>query len=159
MSTQNQEITTLVRLSEHVFGSEYSYSLMANLRNLRDEDWDKVPSGGGRSITDILEHVGEAKRMYQDYTFGEGTLPPPPDNPQPRPREELLDWLKEAHQAWITSVGALTNDAELDRDRLLPWGETLPIRNIIRIVLAHDVYHAGEINHIRALLQKNDHWT
>jgi hypothetical protein len=70
----------------------------------------------------------------------------------------LLALLKEAHQAWITSLGALSNDSELDRDRPVFWGETLPTRNIVQIVIAHDTYHAGEINHIRALLQKNDHW-
>lgn len=165
VSAQNQATTTLVWLSENAFEGDSAYSLMANLSNLRDEDWDTVPSGGGRSIADILEHVGWAKWMYQDYAFGPGTLrgdhPPliPSGGARTRPRAELLAWLKEAHRSWIASVCALPTDAELDRDRPVAWGGTLPTRNIIRIVIAHDVYHAGEINHIRALLQGNDHWT
>ncbi len=160
MSTQNQAITTLVRLSDNVFQGAEAYSLMANLKNLRDEDWDTVPPGGERSIADILGHVGSAKWMYQDHAFGPGTmrLDQPPLIPRNRPREDLLALLKEAHQAWITSLGALSNDSELDRDRSVFWGGTLPTRNIVQIVIAHDTYHTGEINHIRALLQKNDHW-
>jgi len=29
---------------------------------------------------------------------------------------------------------------------------------LIRIMIAHDFYHAGEINHIRALLHGTDRW-
>jgi uncharacterized damage-inducible protein DinB len=165
VSAQNQAITTLAWLSENVFEGDSAYALLANLSNLRDEDWDSVPPGGGRSIADILEHVGWAKWMYQDYAFGPGTLrgdqPPliPSGGARTRPRAELLAWLKEAQRCWIASVCALPGDAELDRDRPVAWGGTLPTRNIIRIVIAHDVYHAGEINHIRALLQGNDRWT
>jgi len=46
----------------------------------------------------------------------------------------------------------------LDKDRLTNWGERLPTRDIIRIMIAHDFYHAGEINHIRAQLQGTDRW-
>ena len=53
---------------------------------------------------------------------------------------------------------ALADDAELDRERLTNWGDLLPTRKILRILIAHDLYHAGEINHIRALLQGTDRW-
>ena len=46
----------------------------------------------------------------------------------------------------------------LDRERLTNWGARLPTRVLIRIMIAHDLYHAGEINHIRVLLQGNDRW-
>jgi uncharacterized damage-inducible protein DinB len=52
----------------------------------------------------------------------------------------------------------LATDAELDRQRLTTWGEYLPTRTIIQIMIAHDIYHAGEINHLRALLQGDDAW-
>lgn len=38
------------------------------------------------------------------------------------------------------------------------WGGELPTRRIIEIMIAHDFYHAGEINHLRALLQDDDRW-
>lgn len=165
MSAQNHAITTLLGLSENVFDGDSAYSLLANLNNLHHEDWDTLPAGGGRSIAGILEHVGWAKWMYQDYAFGPGTIPVkqprliPSGDPRTRSHAELLAWVKEAHRCWIASIGALSNDEELDRERPVAWGGTLPTRVIIRIVIAHDVYHAGEINHIRALLQGNDHWT
>jgi hypothetical protein len=29
---------------------------------------------------------------------------------------------------------------------------------IISIMIEHDVYHAGEINHLRSLMQGTDYW-
>jgi hypothetical protein len=82
----------------------------------------------------------------------------PTEGARSRPHDELLTWLMEGHQRWIASVRALANDAELDRARLTNWGERLPTRAIIRIMVAHDFYHAGEVNHLRALLQGTDRW-
>ena len=53
---------------------------------------------------------------------------------------------------------SLPDDAELDRERLTNWGEPLPTRDLIRILIGHDFYHAGEINKTRALLQGTDSW-
>lgn len=157
-------IDTLVWLSEDAYEGDPDHSLLANLRDLREEDWDKVPPGAGRSIADILEHVAWSKWMYEDYAFGSGTLqgdrPPliPTGGARTRPRLELLRWLKDGHERWLASVRALPDDAELDRERRTNWGEHLPTRALIRILIAHDFYHAGEINHLRALLQANDQW-
>ena len=157
-------LDTLCWLIEAAFGSEDSHSLMANLKDLREEDWNTLPPGGGRSIADILEHVGWCKWMYEDYAFGSATMrgdqPPlvPAGGARSRPNDELLPWLKAGHQRWLDSVRSLPDDTELERDRLTNWGERLPTRAIIRIMIAHDFYHAGEINHLRSLLQGTDHW-
>jgi uncharacterized damage-inducible protein DinB len=157
-------IQTLAWLIEEAFEGDPSHSLIANLRDLREADWTATPSGSRRSIADILEHVGWSKWMYEEYAFGSASLrgdqPPlvPEGGERSRPRPELLAWLKEGHRRWLASVRALTDDSELDRDRLTNWGEWLPTRVIIRIMIAHDLYHAGEINHLRALLQGTDRW-
>jgi uncharacterized damage-inducible protein DinB len=157
-------IDTLVWLIEDAFEGDPEHSLLANLRDVRDEDWTALPPGGGRSIADILEHVGWCKWMYEDYAFGSASLrgdqPPiaPPEGARARQRDELLAWLTEGHRRWLASVRALSDDAELDRERLTNWGDRLPTRTIIRIMIAHDLYHAGEINHLRALLQATDRW-
>jgi len=157
-------IDTLAWLIEDAFGGDPAHSLLANLHELQAEEWVAVPAGGNRSIADILEHVGWSKWMYEDYAFGSASLrgnqPPmiPANGARSRPNEELLEWLKEGHRRWLTSVRALPNDAELDRNRLTNWGEWLSTRVIIRIMIAHDLYHAGEINHIRAILQGTDRW-
>lgn len=77
---------------------------------------------------------------------------------RPRDRQVLLEWLKEGHLRLVKSVADLADDAELNRPRPSNWGEMLPTRTLIRILIAHDFYHAGEINHLRALLQDSDRW-
>jgi uncharacterized damage-inducible protein DinB len=157
-------IDAFVWLIEQAFEDDPSHSLLANLTDLHEEDWTATPTGSHRSIADILEHVGWSKWMYEDYAFGSASLrgdqPPliPSGEARSRPHAELLVWLTEGHQRWLTSVRALVDDTELDKDRLTNWGERLPTRDIIRIMIAHDFYHAGEINHIRALLQGTDRW-
>ena len=102
--------------------------------------------------------------MYQDYAFGSASMrgdqPPlvPANNARSRPPDELLAWLTEGHRRWLDSVRALPDDSELERERLTNWGVHLPTRVLVRIMIAHDLYHAGEINHIRVLLQGNDRW-
>jgi uncharacterized damage-inducible protein DinB len=163
-SPSRTAIDTLARLIEEAFDGDPSHSLLANLHDLREEDWTSTPGESGRSIADILEHVGWSKWMYEDYAFGSASMrgdhPPlvPEGGVRSRPHEELLAWLTEGHQRWLASVRALEEDTELDRERLTNWGEPLPTRDIIRILIAHDFYHAGEINHLRALLQKTDRW-
>ena len=155
---------TLVWLIEEAFEGDPSYSLLANLKDLRQEDWTATPLGSNRSIADILEHVGWSKWMYEDYAFGSASMrgdqPPliPDGRARSRPHDELLAWLTEGHRRWLASVRALSDDAELAKDPLTKWGDSLPTRDIIRIMIAHDFYHAGEINHIRALLQGTDRW-
>jgi uncharacterized damage-inducible protein DinB len=157
-------IDTLSWLIEQAYEGDPAQSLLANLRDLHDDDWTTLPPGCGRSVSDILEHVGWCKWMYEDYAFGprtlRGDLPPlvPSNKAKNRPLKELLAWLAEGHSRWLQSVKALPDDSELDRERYSNWGELLPTRHLIRIMIGHDFYHAGEINHIRALLQGTDRW-
>jgi len=158
------EIETLSSLIDEAYGGERSDSLLSNLTNLREQDWEAIPQGGGRSIAGILEHIGWCKWMYEDYAFGTASLrgdqPPiiPEGGAHSRPRDELMAWLKAGHDKWLASVRALQGDAELDRERLTNWGEHLPTRKIIHMMIGHDYYHAGEINHLRSLLQGTDRW-
>jgi hypothetical protein len=157
-------LDTLCWMIEDAFEGEFSLSVMSNLKELREADWTALPPGGGRSIADILEHAGWCKWMYEDYAFGSASLrgdqPPliPAGSARSRPHGELLEWLKEGHNKWLSSVRLLRDDRELEIERLTNWGERLPTRTIIRIMIGHDYYHAGEINHLRALLQGNDRW-
>ena len=164
MATSRIAIETLAWLIQDAFDGDPDQSLIANIRDLREEDWTARPAGGERSIAEVLEHVGWAKWMYEDYAFGSASMrgdrPPliPAEDAPSRPRDELIEWLTAGHQKWLSSVRSLSDDAELDRDRLTNWGEWLPTRVLIRIMIGHDFYHAGEINHIRALLPGTDRW-
>jgi uncharacterized damage-inducible protein DinB len=164
MASSRTALETLIWLIEDAFDGDPDHSLLANLQTLQDEEWTRLPPSGTRSVADVLEHVGWSKWMYEDYALGRASLrgdqPPliPAGGARSRPPEELLEWLKEGHRRWLASVRALADDTELDRERLTNWGDLLPTRTILRIMIAHDLYHAGEINHIRALLQGTDRW-
>jgi hypothetical protein len=56
-------------------------------------------------------------------------------------------------------IAALTDDAELARPRRTNWGELRETRWVIAVtMIQHDLYHAGEINHLRSLHQQADQW-
>jgi hypothetical protein len=71
---------------------------------------------------------------------------------------EITAWLDGAHRVLKEHVAALPDDAELDRLRPTNWGEARPTRWIIGAMITHDAYHAGEINHLRSLLDGDDRW-
>ena len=73
-SNSRTAIDTLVWLIEEAFDGDPSHSLLANLQDLRAEDWTATASGSGRSVADILEHVGWSKWMYEDYAFGSASI-------------------------------------------------------------------------------------
>jgi hypothetical protein len=163
-SGSRSTIATLVWLTHDAFEGDPAHFLLANLGGLQEADWTALPAGAGRTIADILEHVAWSKWMYTDYAFGSasrrGDQPPlvPVNGARSRPHRELMTWLTEGHRQWLASVQGLADDGELDQERLTNWGERWPTRVIIRMLIAHDFYHAGEINHLRALLQGTDRW-
>ena len=140
------------------------HALMANLRSVTEEDWSSVPPKGDRSIAHIVAHVAAAKHMYDHYAFGEGrwTWNDPPFSDEAlfvheHPMPELTGWLKEGQRVLREHVAAL-EDSELLTPRKTNWGELYETRRIIAIMIEHDLYHGGEINHIRALRQGTDRW-
>jgi hypothetical protein len=157
-------IETLLALGARAYEGDPTHSLLANLRAVRDADWTLAPPGGGRAIAEIVEHVGWSKWMYRDRAFGAGTLrgdaPPiiPEGGVKARPQPELLAWLDDGHRQWVAAIRSLSDDADLQRICLTAWDDHLPLSNLIHILIAHDFYHAGEINHIRALLDGSDRW-
>jgi hypothetical protein len=72
------------------------------------------------------------------------------------PRGQVLRWLNEGQQRLRTHVVALQDDAELVALRPGNWGTMHETRWLINTMIQHDLYHAGELNHIRALCQGND---
>ena len=72
------------------------------------------------------------------------------------PRTAVLEWLHEGQTRWRGSIASLENDRALRKMRRATWGELKETRWLIGTMIEHDLYHAGEINHIRALHHGND---
>ena len=66
--------------------------------------------------------------------------------------------MREGQRRLRDDIAALADDADLLQHRRANWGETYETRWLISVMIEHDLYHAGEINHIRALRQRNDRW-
>lgn len=149
-------IEQILYFLDEAFESEMAQSQLSNLESLREEDWRWVPDGGGRSIADICNHVAGAMFMWENHSFGDGSLTwEDPRWHEERSIREMSEWLREAYGAFRARVAALEDDHLLE-PRQTHWGEMVETRRVIASTMEHIVYHAGEINHIRALHQGDD---
>ncbi len=156
-------IQQMLYLMDEAFEGHGEHALLSNLRSVHEDDWRWVPPDGGRSIFDIVQHIGEARYAYDNHAFGDGTMRwdrpgtiPSIDSDATAP--EIIAWLKEGQRVLKKSVQALGDDEELLKLRKANWGQEYETRWLINVMIQHDLYHAGEINHIRALRQKTDKW-
>lgn len=137
------------------------HALLENLASVRDEDWAWLPPDGRRSIAWLVEGLGNSKYVYASHAFGDGSMhwnneDSLPTLPAGSSREETIAWLRDAQEYLRAGVEALEDDSELLKLRPSPFGDQRETRWMIRTMIEHDIYHAGEINHIRALAQGND---
>ena len=154
-------IDQLLYLLDEAFDGNEEHSLLGNLSTVTDDAWLWTPSGGTRSIRDIVAHVGNAKYVYDNQAFGDGTLFWPRGMAEAHKMtvslSSALIWLRERHRRLHASIAALEDD-DLMLQRKVHYGGTAETRFIISVVTEHDLYHAGEINHLRALKQGTDRW-
>ena len=154
-------VSQLLYLLDESFQGKDWHSLLSNLEPLTPSDWSWVPPGGDRSIREIVQHIGSCKIMYHNHAFGDANLtwgdPVVEGVSVAETILSAIQWLRDAHERFRQSIAAL-DDVELLRPRLTNWGELKETRWIIMTMIQHDLYHAGEINHIRSLHQKSDHW-
>jgi uncharacterized damage-inducible protein DinB len=155
------EVSQLLFLLDHAFAGDNWHSLLSNLRSTTPDDWDWLPTNGQRSIRSIIQHVGGCKYMYENHAFGDGSLQW--DHPLVTGEQDVADltsavaWLTRGHARLRDSIAELT-DADLDQPRMTNWGEPKATRWIIAIMIEHDIYHAGEINHLRSIHDGDDSW-
>lgn len=97
--------------------------------------------------------------MYENQAFGDSTrewgdldIDGPSPNREPA---ETIEWLRSTHAIFRNSVARL-EDSQLTE--LSPWGAPWTNTRIIEIMIQHPLYHIGEINYARALLQNNNDW-
>jgi uncharacterized damage-inducible protein DinB len=153
----------LAYLLDEAFEGNEEHSLLGNLVNVTPEDWLARPVEGGRTIGEIVDHAGAAKYAYWDHMFSEGSLTFDAwmaQSPSQRDRADIAGitrWLREGHARFRDAVAALTDD-DLLKPRKAHWGAPGQTRWLISVLIQHDVYHAGEINHLRAQRQGTDRW-
>jgi len=153
--------------SEHAFARavlEHAHEmLVSNVEGISIEEALEA-AGGYRSILGILKHVAAWNAVYHSYAF----------DPEPRhwrqtqwPRglrdhiepsseylQELVDWFETVYGRWLESLATID---DLGTRRPLHWGDTAPVRDIVSLVTAHWLYHAGEINAILAI-RRGEAW-
>jgi hypothetical protein len=66
-------IEQLLYLMDEAF-RDNPWPLLNNLKNVRDEDWEWAPLDGVRTILHIVQHVGYAKRIYENHAFGDRSM-------------------------------------------------------------------------------------
>jgi uncharacterized damage-inducible protein DinB len=165
-------IEQLLYLMDAAFEGSDEEDLLGNLRAVTQAEWSAVPPGSVRSIRQIIGHIGACKYMYDNHAFGNGSMTwedPAGDlgvtmeDLQSRtlarepPMREIIEWLRNGHRRLRGHVAEL-DDSELVLPRRPPEGQPRETRWIIANMIRHDAYHAGEINHLRALVQGNDGW-
>ena len=165
-------VEQLLYLIDEAFeGPEGWHSLLGNLRSVGQDDWLWTPPMGARTIRVLAAHIAAAKYVYANVAFCDGKLSwnaPVADlgygmedlqnesvlDNEPA-MEDIIGWLTEGQRALREHVAAL-DDEDLLRPRPTHRGEMRETRWLISVMIQHDLYHAGEINHIRALRQGND---
>jgi uncharacterized damage-inducible protein DinB len=132
------------------FWESPAHSLIRNLDNVSDAEWDRRPTPEGRSIADIIEHVGAGKYIFVNRIFGANDARPgePPYVHPDHDRRALMDWLRKGHEELIDGIAALS-----DEDATKPR-----VSRVVWTAIEHDLYHAGELSHLRAVQQGNDRW-
>lgn len=169
MTQSRVEVASLVgqldRMFEETteeFGRLHWHSLIRNLSTVRPEDWDALHPGGGRTIRELVMHIGTGFPFWANHAFGDGTREwsdkvvngvAPGLTP-----DEMTTWLRAGYAEFRKAVVVLT-DGNLSDICARPWdGPAQDARRIIEGQIQHTLYHVGEINHLRALLQGNDDW-
>ncbi len=155
-------IDELVRILDLSFKGSL-HSLVDNLVTVTDAEWTALPPGADRTIRDIVQHVGMFKFIYANHAFGDAKLdygqsPATPDPSRLASPSASIEWLREGQTQLRNDVAALADDSELDRLRKAHWGGMVPTLILIDTMHQHDVYHAGEINRTRGMLQGKDRW-
>ncbi|MGE0601080.1 MAG: DinB family protein [Dehalococcoidia bacterium] len=140
---------------------ESEHSFVRNLQSTSPEHWTAIVAGQpfGRSIGYIAWHTVAAKHLYWDHAFGDrkltGNYTGLGLTGRHRTLPEVIAYGRKWHEAWLHSLDPLTAD-DLESPTTAHWGEVVPMRRVIAAMIEHDLYHAGEINHLRAQLERND---
>jgi uncharacterized damage-inducible protein DinB len=152
-------LTQILYLVDDAFDGPDWHSLLGNISSVSPDEWLWVPPGARRSIRYITKHVGMGKYIYQNHAFGDASFTweglYAAGDPEVETITSGIAWVSQGQEKLRASIAAL-DDEELLRPRLSPFDGMQETRWIIAKMMQHDLYHAGEINHILALCRHDD---
>lgn len=161
-------IDTLLHMMDVAYRGDPFSALRKNLEGVTAAEWDMRPATWSvdefgtqpeLSICDLVLHVAGGKFMYADRAFGDASLEWTDIRlPTSRDMGPVLVWLDDGHRALTDGLAALGDDAELEVERLSSRRRPMPRRQLITIMISHDLYHSGEINRQRALIRGAEGW-
>ena len=175
-------VNELLLIMDQAYDQNREHSLLVNLSTVPDEAWLWLPPGNERSIRHMVRHIAACKYRYDNQAFGDRSvtwnspaMPRPstsghasapftqeemqsgalglPDEPS---RVAMMGWLAEGHRRLRAHLAALDDDGLRQPGYALSSGQTRDIRWVIQVMVQHDLYHAGEINHINAQYRGTD---
>lgn len=165
MTESRTEVNVLVGILDRSFEEDSVefeerrwHALLSNLESVRPGDWDTLPPGGERSIRQLVHHVGKCFVIYENHCFGDLTSTwqsAAEGLAVDGSSEESIEWLRASFSTFRDSVAKQTDD-QMDEFTTGGWCDVVPRRDIVERMIQHALYHSGEINHIRAVLQGND---
>jgi uncharacterized damage-inducible protein DinB len=152
-------LTQILYQFDDAFDGHDWHSLLSNISSVTPDEWVWVPPGARRSIRYIARHVGMGKYIYQNHAFGDASYTWEglyvAGESQVETIHAAIAWLRQGHKKLRASIAAL-DDEELLRPRLSPFDGLQETRWIIARMMQHDLYHAGEINHILAMCRQDE---
>lgn len=131
-------------------------NLRGSIRRVSASEAARSPGPGRKSIAQIVLHAAYWKYTVRRRILGEARgsfplkgsnwfeLPNPYSEPAWRAATKLLD---EQHRLLVAAVSKMT---PADLNRVTPGGR-YPLGFVIRGIALHDVYHAGQIQILKAL--------
>jgi hypothetical protein len=154
-------VRQLLDLLDDSFEGDEEHSLMANLGAVDAAHWHERLPGSERTVAGIAWHAGAADYIYGNHAFGDGSLRWGEglvgDGSAGLPRAELMAWVARGYGQLRQAVEHLT-DGDLDIERPMHHGGRRRTDRILFAMIEHHAYHAGEVNHLRALLTGTDRW-
>lgn len=153
----------LTRLELTLLSLDSAFGILAdNLKGLRIEEALFVPQGGFRSIIGTIKHTAAWSHVYRSYAFDASPVswanlewPHGLRDSIVKSKAylaDLINWLNLSHELWQQNL-LHVQDEELDQQRLVHWGDMMPLVNIVRLIANHHVYHAGEINQLLSVFR------
>ncbi|MCZ7574816.1 MAG: DUF309 domain-containing protein [Ardenticatenaceae bacterium] len=141
-------VTSLLRALDAAW-NESGVAVEARVREVDGDEAAWMPPTG-RGILDILIHLGVGKHLALAALSGSGPASAEEVEPPARELPAVESWLAEAHEALRQYIGFL-QDCALDESAPACLGRPMTREQLLLATVAHDAYHAGELNQVRLL--------